>query len=100
MTTGNGTGSPAPPSFKFVVGGDDHESGSHEHTSLLSTHHQVVPTGTTAPITSGMNKVPKKASSRFLLTVETDAPPPMTRDDSHRRFLFEKSFKNVSWLFK
>lgn len=85
MATSNGTGPPAQPPFKFVIGGDEHhDNSSHEHSSLLSTHHQVGPSGNMAPSTSGITRTPTKMSSRFLLSVETDAPPPMTRDDSHR----------------
>uniref|UniRef100_A0A8R1DN24 Uncharacterized protein n=1 Tax=Caenorhabditis japonica TaxID=281687 RepID=A0A8R1DN24_CAEJA len=77
----------ATPSFKFVIGGDEHEGSTHEHSSLLTTHHQVVPTEIASPVSSSTAisaKVPTKVSSRFLLTVEPDAPPPLTRDDSHR----------------
>ncbi|CAI5448008.1 unnamed protein product [Caenorhabditis angaria] len=74
-----GSGSGA--QFNFVIGGDEHSIN--ESSTLLSKHHanQVAPA---IVVSTGHGKPPTKVSSRFLLSVEQDAPPPMTRDDSHR----------------
>ncbi|CAB3406768.1 unnamed protein product [Caenorhabditis bovis] len=62
--------------LNFVIGGDDHE-----HVSLLTHNHSE---HTAVGMNGVASRPPTKNPSRFLLSVEADAPPPMTRDDSHR----------------